>query len=223
MTEEQVMYAALDAWASLLVYENLSERAPQGASGDTPSKTERRTSTRERPRADSGEADGWDQQVVTPALPSERQTALMPAKADAHRLHMELGWSGIEIAEAKGVMASTANGYLADAIRAGKAYRLGALGLKKKTLAAVMLALDAHRNSSPEVTSATATNAALGQSDPLEPVRELMNEGGGLRERQLRARSPGTDGVALEHAREVKREFVMSSWLVVLDLQCLWN
>ena len=71
--------------------------------GDTPSKTERRTSTRERPRADSGEADGWDQQVVTPALPSERQTPLMPAKADAHRLHMELGWSGIAIAEAKGV------------------------------------------------------------------------------------------------------------------------
>ena len=177
LTEEQVMYAALDAWASLLVYENLSERAPQGASGDTPSKTERRTSTRERPRADSGEADGWDQQVVTPALPSERQTALMPAKADAHRLHMELGWSGIEIAEAKGVMASTANGYLADAIRAGKAYRLGALGLKKKTLAAVMLALDAHRKSSPEVTSAAAVNAALGSERPtIRAVRELMDE-----------------------------------------------
>ena len=68
MTEEQVMYAALDAWASLLVYESLSEAGP-GERQVTPSKTERRTSTRERPRADSGEADGWDQQVVTPALP----------------------------------------------------------------------------------------------------------------------------------------------------------
>jgi hypothetical protein len=177
LTEEQVMYAALDAWASLLVYENLSERAPQGASGDTQTQTERRTSTNERPRADSGEADGWDPQVVTPALSSERQTALMPAKADAHRLHMELGWSGVEIAESKGVMASTANGYLADAIRAGRAYRLGALGLKKKTLASVMLALDAQRKSSPEVTSAAAVNAALGSERPtIRAVRELMDE-----------------------------------------------
>lgn len=177
LTEEQVMYAALDAWASLLVYESLSERAPQGASGDTPTQTERRTSTNERPRANSGEADGWDPQVVTPALSSDRQTALMPAKADAHRLHMELGWSGVEIAESKGVMASTANGYLADAIRAGRAYRLGALGLKKKTLAAVMLALDAHRKSSPGVTSAAAVNAALGSERPtIRAVRELMDE-----------------------------------------------
>ena len=96
--------------------------------------------------------------------------------------------------------------------------------MKKKTLAAVMLALDAHRNSSPEVTSATRHPPALGAERPLIRRGARVDErGGGLRERQLRARSPGTDGVALEHAREVKRESVMSSWLVVLDLQCLWN
>ena len=31
LTEEQVMYAALDAWASLLVYESLSGESPRGA------------------------------------------------------------------------------------------------------------------------------------------------------------------------------------------------
>ena len=146
LTEDQVTYAALDGWASLLVFETLqtlptvtdSLVEPSPAAAEEKEDVEM---TAETVCVD----DPWDINQITPAAPAFWQGQLSPAKTEVHYLHLDRGWSGAQIAAIKGVQVSTADGYIADAIRAGKAYRFGVLGVTRRTLSLVENAWHRHR------------------------------------------------------------------------------
>ena len=133
-------YAALDGWASLLVFETLqtlptvtdSLVEPSPAAAEEKEDVEM---TAETVCVD----DPWDINQITPAAPAFWQGQLSPAKTEVHYLHLDRGWSGAQIAAIKGVQVSTADGYIADAIRAGKAYRFGVLGVTRRTLSSKTL------------------------------------------------------------------------------------
>jgi hypothetical protein len=66
------------------------------------------------------------------------------------------GWSCAQIASNKGIKESTADNYVGDAIRAGRAYRFGALGVPRETLDAVRRAVEIHRDNIAEAACAAA-------------------------------------------------------------------
>ena len=66
------------------------------------------------------------------------------------------GWSCAQIASNKGIKESTADNYVGDAIRAGRAYRFGALGVPRETLDAVRRAVEIHRENIAEAACAAA-------------------------------------------------------------------
>ena len=78
---------------------------------------------------------------------------------EAHRLHLEQGWSGAQIAANKGVKESTSDNYVADAMRAGRAYRFWVLGVPGETLHAVSVAVETLRSQAAEAAAAAAAAA----------------------------------------------------------------
>ena len=178
LSAEQIAYAALDAWASLRVFDALEERAPDASPPRPPPPPPPKPRASPPPSESEEEVDedapGWDAKDVIPALPAARQAPLMPAKTEAHRLHLELGWSGAQIAASKAVKTSTADNYLADAIRAGRAYRLGALGVTRKTMAMVKVAFERHRAEASERIPVAPPTGAGAERPLIRRVRELM-------------------------------------------------
>ena len=141
LSEEQQRYAALDAFAGLKVYQALEKMEP-------PTRT---TVLDDASTVALATVEGLlgecsvDPNEITPALPQEKQDTLAPRQIEAHRMHLELGWSGERIAKERRVQPSTSNASIADAMRAGRAYRFGVLGVADRVLDAVRGALEIHK------------------------------------------------------------------------------
>jgi hypothetical protein len=138
LSEEQQRYAALDAFAGLKVYQALEKMEP-------PTRT---TVLDDASTVALATVEGLlgecsvDPNEITPALPQEKQDTLAPRQIEAHRMHLELGWSGERIAKERRVQP---NASIADAMRAGRAYRFGVLGVADRVLDAVRGALEIHK------------------------------------------------------------------------------
>lgn len=87
---------------------------------------------------------------------AKKQEVLRPAPAEAHKLHLQRGWSCARIAAIKGIKESTAENYVADAMRAGRAYRFSALGVPQETLVAVRQAWETLKNAAEAAEAAAA-------------------------------------------------------------------
>ena len=187
LSPDQCRYAALDAWAGLRVYEALEAMEPNTVRLAQLQQHEQQQEQRQQLSAATASAmtgaveaegahggdDTGTANHVTAAAAADKQEALRPAQADAHRLHLQLGWSGAQIAASKGIKLSTADNYVADAMRAGRAYRFSVLGVPAETLGAIRRALETHRAAC-AACSVTAVTAAAAEctADP-ESARGL--------------------------------------------------
>ena len=114
LSAEQKEYAALDAWASLRVYEALLPLPPLPPPPPPPALLPI-GSLDQQPHAAAG--DSGD--ALTPAVASP--AAIAPSKLEVSRLHLS-GMSVASIAAARSIKPVTAKNYLCDAIEGGHAY-----------------------------------------------------------------------------------------------------
>ena len=180
LTDDQVKYAALDGWASLLVFETLQILPPVTETCTTPAPAVAEDKVDVEMTAETVCVDDpWDINQITPAAPPFWQGQLGPAKTETHYLHLDRGWSGAQIAAIKGVQVSTADGYIADAIRAGKAYRFGVLGVTRRALSLVENAWHRHRS--------TINAEAQPMVTPPPTLQENIDADAGVHRRTIRA------------------------------------
>jgi len=140
LSEEQLHYAATDAWAGFRCLEELRARAPEAlaevAAALRADTVPSAATARKRPAPPDGRQR---EPVAATASPSD----LPPAKRCVYRLFFENGLAADSIAELRGIQTSTVLGYLADAIAAGYAYDLADFELADADREAIVKALSA--------------------------------------------------------------------------------
>jgi len=144
LSEEQLRYAATDAWAGFLCFRNIFARDPVVAAKaaipqervDPECKLVRKRSL---PSADC------PSEMVS-AMASCRD--LPPSKREVYRLFSENKLTAKSIAELRGIQVSTVLGYLTDAVAAGYSYDLADFGVTFEDRAAIDVALTAAESAS---------------------------------------------------------------------------
>jgi hypothetical protein len=167
LTAEQQTYAATDAWASLRLYEVLSEMpvtwqaaaaaaaAPEGAAPEAP------------------EA-GWVPACASPA-------PLQPAKLAVFELHARQGWTFAQIAAHRRIAEDTAQAYCAEAVASGLAYAPARLGVAQEALQAV--ADVAGGLLGRRLACSAGAGPAAGGGEPVDVLAALLAAtGGGIRQ-----------------------------------------
>jgi hypothetical protein len=171
LSAAQVEYAALDAFASLRVWQELSimpllpvlaPKLPVVPLGAAPAAGE---------QADGGAHASSPPCLLVPAVASP--AALQHTKQEALSLHLS-GMRIQQIAEARGIKESTAANYLADAMVAGHAYRWDLLDVTPSMMDLVSGALAAAPPPEEALPPGTDTDAAL--RSRMKQLRPLLPE-----------------------------------------------
>merc|ERR1712008_3010 len=136
LSDEQLRYAATDAWSGLRCFQEFNTRGQETvaevAAALRIDAIPTGPSARKR-RAPSGEREA----VTAKDAPAE----LPPTKRSVYRLFYENGLSADSIAELRGIQVGTVLGYLADAVAAGHAYDLADFSLSLADREAIAAAL----------------------------------------------------------------------------------
>jgi len=155
LSEEQLRYAATDAWSGLRCFQEFNvrgrETVAEVAAAIRIDAIPTGPSARKR-KAPSGERET----VLALDAPAE----LPPTKRSVYRLFYENGLSADSIAELRGIQVGTVLGYLADAVAAGHAYDMADFDLSLADREAIAAAL-------------TASSAEGGRSS-LKAVKEVL-------------------------------------------------